>query len=154
MRQQDIPECACAAGPWLTTDVLESARYRGSPSMIRCPDSEYCLRGAEIVNGRIVEHPRNVPGVCPWTGVRVVESGRGCGCGPYITTRQLRIVMRLGGHPSRRIYAIGCPGGCRKFATVAGGRIVEHGYVRCPWEGVRVLDAGRYPPLFRHEDYR
>ncbi|WP_157172133.1 hypothetical protein [Nocardia pneumoniae] len=43
---------------------------------VRCPDSRHCLRLVPLVDGRIGEHDRNVGGVCPWIGVRVVDDRR------------------------------------------------------------------------------
>ncbi|WP_157129002.1 hypothetical protein [Nocardia amamiensis] len=43
---------------------------------VRCPDSRHCLRLVPLVDGTISEHDRNIGGVCPWIGFRVVDDRR------------------------------------------------------------------------------
>ncbi|WP_328389953.1 hypothetical protein [Nocardia sp. NBC_00416] len=121
------------------------AREEGRPVRCRCPESEHCLLGADIVDGRIAVHPRNVTGPCPWVDMRVRDLPLACGCAPYITTRQLRIVLRRGGSPNGQPYAIGCPGNCRGLVDIQERLIAGHG--RCPWAGALVLDSGLHPPI-------
>ncbi|MFI5721105.1 hypothetical protein [Nocardia sp. NPDC051750] len=130
-------------GPWITPALLGPATL---PGFYRCPDP-HCLRAAAVVAGRISDHDhgRNVPGPCPWVGVRVAPGPPPCGCGPYITAGQLRIVCHHQGHPRGAVTAISCPGGCANLAPVRDGRIGAHDH--CPWAGVAVRAIGLYPPL-------
>ncbi|MEU1983822.1 hypothetical protein [Nocardia sp. NPDC019395] len=140
--------------PWVPLGALTIARHDEDELIIRCPDSLYCLRGALVTGGQIAPHFRNVAGLCPWIGVGVLHTAPPCGCGPFITTRQLRIVIRHGGTPWGQIASIACPGGCREFASVRAGRIGPHSHPPCPWTGTRVVEKGLYPPLLTAQDYR
>ncbi|NUS92326.1 MAG: hypothetical protein HOQ36_07895 [Nocardia sp.] len=127
--------------------MLEWIGDTRSHGRVRCPEALYCLTGAPVVDGWIGPHDRNVTGVCPWIGVRVLDGRPGCGCGPTITTRQLRIVLREGGRPDGAIRSIGCPGrGCGEIVRSGDGRIGCHGGP-CPWVGAHILDRGRHPPI-------
>ncbi|WP_327148685.1 hypothetical protein [Nocardia sp. NBC_01329] len=106
------------------------------------------MKGAPVLGGRIGDHDRNVTGICPWIGVRVLDTDPECGCGPTITTRQLRIVLRERGRPDGAIRSVGCPGrGCGEIVSTGGGRISRHGGGPCPWAGTHVLDRGVHPPI-------
>ncbi|MFI5715306.1 hypothetical protein [Nocardia sp. NPDC051750] len=90
-----------------------------------------------------------------WIGVGVRDTAPPCGCGPFITTRQLRIVTHHGRKPWGPLAAIACPGGCREFAPVQDdGSIGRHGCPACPWTGIQVVEKGLYPPLLAAQDYR
>lgn len=147
----DTAACSDHSDPWVTLQVLGDIRYRGGYPLIRCPESEHCLLGAVLIDGRIAVHDRNVAGTCPWVGLRVAETLPACGCETFITTRQLRIVLRRNGHPAAPIHSINCPGNCRAFAPVDDGRIGPHGSFRCPWTGIQVVDRGMHPPLLTPE---
>lgn len=149
-----IDRCELHTEPWVPSTALTVSHHDGDELVIRCPDSLYCLRGALVTGGQIAPHFRNVPGLCPWIGVGVHRTGPPCGCHPFITTRQLRIVTHHGRTPWGPIAAIACPGGCREFAPIQDNRIGPHGYRRCPWTGIRLIDQGLYPPLLCAQDYQ
>lgn len=149
-----VDACELHTGPWVPLAALVIARHDGGELVIRCPESLYCLRGALVTGGQIAPHFRNVAGLCPWIGVGVRRTAPPCGCGPFITTRQLRTVTHHGRTPWGPIASIACPGGCRDFAPVRAGRIGPHGHRPCPWTGIRVVEKGLYPPLLTTEDYR
>jgi len=139
--------CEYHTDPWIVVDMLGRFRYSDGVPVVRCPESGFCLRGAPIVAGRIAFHFRNVPGSCPWVDIQVAETMPTCGCEPYITTRQLRIVLRVGGYPRGVIRAINCPGGCTGLVSVDRDRITEHRGGACRWSGIRIIDRGWYPPI-------
>jgi hypothetical protein len=60
---------------WKTADGAPNGQ-RGFVTHVRCPDSRHCLRLVPLVDGRIGEHERNIGGVCPWIGFRVVDDRR------------------------------------------------------------------------------
>ncbi|WP_040833765.1 hypothetical protein [Nocardia brevicatena] len=110
--------------------------------------------------GHITRHPRTVPGACPWVGVRVVgDTHTVCSCGkpPYITTRQLRIVLRKGNFPFGPVRDLRCPGSlhCLDYAPVdVHGMIGDNARdipLQCPWVGVRVHNRGLPPALLDPE---
>ncbi len=141
------PQCADHAVPWLTAGLLDWTHSTRPHRRVRCPEYLFCLKGAPVVDGHIGDHERNVSGICPWIGVRVVDSVPGCGCGPTITTRQLRIVLRVDCRPNGAIRSVGCPGsGCREIVRLVQGRIGPHAGP-CPWVGVEVIDRGPHPPI-------
>ncbi|WP_328391060.1 hypothetical protein [Nocardia sp. NBC_00416] len=146
-------ECLRHAQPWVPITALMITRHADSELVVRCPESLHCLRGAPVTDGQIAPHFRNVPGLCPWIGVRVHTTAPRCGCRPFITTRQLRIVLR-GGRPWGPMSSIGCPGGCHVFAPIQAGRIGPHSYRPCPWIGIGVVDKGLHPPILDPQDYR
>ncbi len=43
---------------------------------VRCPDHMHCLHLVPLVDGTISDHERNIGGVCPWVGFRVVDDRR------------------------------------------------------------------------------
>jgi hypothetical protein len=142
--------CACGDEPWVVLGMLTVSRCDEDGLIVRCPDSLHCLRGAAVVDGRIGEHHRNVPGVCPWLGMRVRLHPPECGCPARITTRQLRIVLRAGCHPRGEIRSVPCPG-CKCFVSTPDGVFERHGDGRCSWAGVKVVAEGFPPPLLGPE---
>lgn len=73
------PTCRCGQGPWIKTSMLPLVmRTGGKPGgaieHVGCPSS-HCLKLAAVIDGRIAEHTRTVPGPCPWVGVRIVDDG-------------------------------------------------------------------------------
>lgn len=139
--------CRYHSGPWIVVHMLGPARYPDGLPLVRCPETDFCLRGAQIIGGRIAFHFRNVPGPCPWVDLQVSGNLPLCGCEPHITTRQLRIVMRAHGQLRGPIRAVNCPGACTGLVSVVGGRIAEHRNGRCAWSGIRIIDKGWYPPI-------
>ncbi|MGW0179707.1 hypothetical protein [Nocardia sp. NPDC003345] len=140
--------CHCRNEPWIHTGML---RNMSTPGRYRCPETLHCLHGTTIGGGRIAEHWRNVPGECPWAGLRV--TGRavcGCGRGPWITLRYLRIVVRR--NLTGPVSAIACPGLCSgPDITVLDDLILDHprdSRTSCPWSGTRIVPIGTPPPLF------
>ncbi|MGI5221712.1 hypothetical protein [Nocardia sp. CA-290969] len=146
--------CTLHTDPWVPLSVLSVARHDESELIVRCPDSLYCLRRTLVTGGRIAPHFRNVAGLCPWIGVGVRPTAPPCGCLPFITTRQLRIVTHHGRTPWGPIASIACPGDCPEFAPIQAGRIGPHGPQPCSWAGIRVVEKGLYPPLLTAEDYQ
>lgn len=117
--------CELHTEPWVPLVALTITRHDHRELIVRCPDSLFCLRGALVAGGQIAPHFRNVAGLCPWIGVGVRQTTPSCGCGPFITTRQLRIVTHHGRTPWGPIASIACPGGCREFAPIQAGRIAR-----------------------------
>ena len=142
--------CSCGDEPWILLAMLSVSETDEGSVVVRCTDSLHCLRGGPVVDGRIGEHHRNVAGVCPWLGMRVRLRRPECGCAAFITTRQLRIVLRAGLHPRGEIRSVPCPG-CGRFVSTPDGCLEQHADGRCPWVGVKVLDKGFHPPLLGPE---
>ncbi|MGW1741307.1 hypothetical protein ACWCPQ_21165 [Nocardia sp. NPDC001965] len=141
-------ECRCRIAPWIHTGMLVP---KSSPGLYYCPEKQYCLHGTRLADGRIADHWRNVPGECPWVGMKVSDSPAcECGRGPWINLRQLRIFIRT--NLIGPVTAISCPGLCPgTLVTVADERIADHSYdsrTPCPWSGIRVIPIGTPPPLF------
>lgn len=149
-----VDTCELHTEPWVRLTALDIARHDEEELIIRCPESLFCLRGAQVIGGQIAPHFRNVAGLCPWIGVGVRDTAPPCGCEPFITTRQPRIVIHHGGRPWGPIASISCPGGCPEFAPVRAGRIGPHGFSPCPWTGIHVVEKGLYPPVLTAKDYQ
>ncbi|MGW5385623.1 hypothetical protein [Nocardia sp. NPDC003963] len=116
----------------------------------RCPETLHCLHGTTVVDSRVAEHWRNVPGECPWVGIRVTgHTVCPAGHRPWISSRQLR----SGVHRDRAgsITTIGCPGLCPvRNVTIVAGRVSEHlrdSRTVCPWSGTRIISRDFPPPL-------
>ena len=62
--QQSVTLSRCR---WWQLDEL------GRVDMVRCPDHDHCLHMVRLVDGRIGEHTRNLPGRCAWIGIRVTD---------------------------------------------------------------------------------
>jgi hypothetical protein len=147
--------CLCDTGPWVLLSMLDVKRNDDTGISITCPD-EHCLLGAPVVSGAIAEHGRNVPGTCPWVGVRILHEVPRCGHGPRIWTRQLKApISREKRHPRGAIKGAKCPG-CGHAAPVTGGAYGTHGDAKtpCEWTGVMLIDRGHYPNIFRPEHGR
>lgn len=122
----------------------------------RCPETNNCLHGARLLNSRIAEHWRNVPGPCPWVGMKVIAATTcECGLGPWISLRQLRLFIRK--NLFGPLTSIDCPGLCAgpdPFVAVIDNYVADHPRdtrTRCPWSGTRIAAMGAAPPLFLPE---
>ncbi|MGW1740680.1 hypothetical protein ACWCPQ_17935 [Nocardia sp. NPDC001965] len=147
MPQPAGSDCACLLEPWIHIGMLVTKTATG---LYRCPETLHCLHGTTVVGGRVAEHWRNVPGECPWVGIKVTESAV-CRRGhtPWISSRQLRSPV----HRDRAgsITGIGCPGLCpARNVTIVDGRVGEHlrdSRTICPWSGTRIVSRDFPPPL-------
>ncbi|MGA6208260.1 hypothetical protein [Nocardia testacea] len=121
-----------------------------TPGRYRCPETRYCLHGTTVLDGRVAEHWRNVPGECPWAGMKVTEYAV-CPLGhrPWISSRQLRGAVHR--DSAGAITAIGCPGLCPvRNVTVVDGLVGEHlrdSHTVCQWSGTRIVSRDFPPPL-------
>ncbi|WP_280421155.1 hypothetical protein [Nocardia carnea] len=131
--------CQCEKAPWVSLAMLDGYRRTGE-RIATCPDRQHCLHGAPIRNGVIADHWRNLPGPCPWVGMRVFASSTCLGCfgHPRVPERLVLAPRHLINH---EITSVFCPGhyGDRTLVEVRDRRIAEHG--RCPWGGA-LLVAG------------
>ncbi|GGL25100.1 hypothetical protein [Nocardia jinanensis] len=123
---------------------------KSTSGLYRCPETLHCLHGAAVVSGRVAEHWRNVPGECPWVGMKVTDCVV-CPLGhrPWISSRQLR--SPLFRNRAGSITTIACPGLCPvRNVTIVDGRVGEHlrdSRTVCAWSGTRIVSRDFPPPL-------
>lgn len=123
---------------------------KSTAGLYRCPETLHCLHGTTVAHGRVADHWRNVPGECPWVGMKVTDHVA-CPCGhrPWISSRQLRSPVHR--DHSGIITAIGCPGLCpSRNVTLVDGRIGDHlrdSRTICPWSGISIVTTDFAPPL-------
>lgn len=148
MSLQSTPVCGCRIVPWIHMGMLAP---RPAPGLYHCPEKLHCLRGTRLEGGRVANHWRNVPGECPWVGMKVNDKSMcECGRGPWINLRFLRIFVRR--NLIGPVTAIDCPGMCPgPLVPVVDERVADHlrdSRALCPWSGTRIISIGAPPPLF------
>ncbi|WP_280473835.1 hypothetical protein [Nocardia asiatica] len=72
------PECE----PWIAVSHCGAAKFdpdTGELRAVRCPSRHCADAFVSVVNGRIAAHtgPSERPGVCPWTGIHIVDDRTG-----------------------------------------------------------------------------
>ncbi|MEU2141981.1 hypothetical protein [Nocardia rhamnosiphila] len=147
MPQSAGSACDCRIEPWIHLGMLIT---KTSSGLYRCPETLHCLHGTAVLDGRVAEHWRNVPGECPWVGMKVTGQAV-CPLGhrPWISSRHLRSAV----HRDRggAITTIGCPGLCPvRNVTIVEGLVGEHlrdSRTVCPWSGTRIVSRDFPPPL-------
>lgn len=145
---QGTSECRCRTAPWIHIGMLTP---KPSPGLYYCPEKQHCLHGTRLHDGRVADHWRNVPGECPWVGMRVTDEPTcRCGRGPWINLQYIRICTRR--NLTGPLVSVRCPGWCPcRLVAVADGRLEEHlrdSRTLCPWSGTRLIPIGLPPPLF------
>ncbi|MEV0367487.1 hypothetical protein [Nocardia fusca] len=146
--------CDCRRRPWVTIAMLGGlyATRDDGIRLVKCPDSNHCLKGAPVIHGHLAQHWRNMEyPKCKWEGIRVTDS-MPCHCGgwPWVRAETLKLYVNEMLAPGRPLKSVGCPGCRNSLVDVERSRIAvhtRHAGEPCAWSGIYVAVGNEVPPL-------